>query len=94
MTEKERNPNETFTCSSCPVALRGVFAAWSCIFSCAESRQTPATLDAVLKKMDAMAANFTSAQADFEWDIYQKVIDEVDDVETGTIYYRRTGKGD
>jgi outer membrane lipoprotein-sorting protein len=50
-------------------------------------------LEAVLKKMDVVAANFHSTQADFEWDIYQKVIDEVDDVETGTIYYRRTGKG-
>ena len=51
------------------------------------------TLDDVLKKMDSVAAGFHTAQADFEWDIYQKVIDEVDDVETGTIYYRRTSKG-
>lgn len=49
-------------------------------------------LDAVLKKMDDVAANFRSTQAEFQWDIYQKVIDEVDDVETGTIYYRRNGK--
>lgn len=52
-----------------------------------------ATLETVLKKMDAVAAKFSSAQADFEWDIYQKVIDEVDDVELGTLYYRRTSKG-
>lgn len=50
------------------------------------------TLDTVLKKMDAVAANFRSAQADFEWDNYQKVIDEMVDVETGNIYYRRAGK--
>ncbi len=49
------------------------------------------TLDSVLKKMDAVAAGFTSAQADFEWDRYEKVIDEVDDVQTGIIYYRRSG---
>lgn len=49
-------------------------------------------LDAVLKKMDAVAANFRTAQAEFEWDNYQKVIDEIIDVETGTIYYRRSGK--
>ena len=42
--------------------------------------------------MDEVAVNFRSAQADFEWDTYEKVIDEVDDVQTGTIYYRRTGK--
>lgn len=54
--------------------------------------QEPSELDSVLKKMDAAAATFRSAQADFEWDRYEKVIDEVDDYQTGTIYYRRSGK--
>src|SRR5690348_2599183 len=49
-------------------------------------------LDAVLKKMDALAATFDTAQAEFESDRYEKVIDEVDDVQKGTIYYRRVGK--
>jgi len=49
-------------------------------------------LDAVLKKMDTAAASFRSTQAEFEWDTYEKVIDEVDDVQTGTIYYRRSNK--
>jgi outer membrane lipoprotein-sorting protein len=52
----------------------------------------PADLDAVLKKMDAVAATFRSTQATFEWDTYEKVIDEVDDYETGVIYYRRSNK--
>lgn len=52
----------------------------------------PAALNSVLKKMDQVAATFRSAQAAFEWDTYEKVIDEVDDVATGVIYYRRTGK--
>ncbi|HZQ93749.1 MAG TPA: outer membrane lipoprotein-sorting protein [Candidatus Sulfotelmatobacter sp.] len=52
----------------------------------------PAALDAVLKKMDAVAANFSTAQADFEWVTYQKVIDEVVDVERGVIYYRKSNK--
>jgi len=51
-----------------------------------------AKLEAVLKKMDSVAASFRSAQAEFEWDNYQKAIDEIVDVETGTIYYRRNGK--
>lgn len=51
------------------------------------------TLESVLKKMDATAADFRTVQAALEWDTYEKVIDEVDDVETGTIYYRRTDKG-
>ena len=49
-------------------------------------------LETVLKKMDTAAASFRSTQAEFEWDTYEKVIDEVDDVQTGAIYYRRTGK--
>ncbi len=50
------------------------------------------SLDAVLKKMDTAAASFRNAQADFEWDTYQKVIDEIDEIQTGTIYYHRIGK--
>jgi hypothetical protein len=57
-----------------------------------EKAGDPAELEAVLKKMDAVAATFRSTQATFEWDTYEKVIDEVDDYETGVIYYRRTGK--
>jgi len=49
-------------------------------------------LEAVLKRMDAVSASFRTTQSEFEWDTYEKVIDEVDDVETGTIYYRRNGK--
>lgn len=49
-------------------------------------------LNTVLKKMDTAAASFRTTQAEFEWDTYEKVIDEVDDFQTGTIYYRRTGK--
>jgi outer membrane lipoprotein-sorting protein len=53
----------------------------------------PAPLEAVLKKMDSVAATFRSTQAEFEWDSYEKVIDEMDDVETGSIYYRRNDNG-
>jgi hypothetical protein len=42
--------------------------------------------------MDATAAGFRSVQADFEWDTYEKVINEIDDIQTGTVYYRRNGK--
>ena len=50
----------------------------------------PCTLECVLKKMDTAAASFRTAQADFEWDQYQKVVDETD-VQKGTVYYRRVG---
>jgi len=58
----------------------------------AQAPADSAALDAVLKKMDATAASFRATQADFEWDRYEKVIDEVDDIQSGTIYYRREGK--
>jgi outer membrane lipoprotein-sorting protein len=51
-----------------------------------------ASLESVLRKMDAVSTNFRTAQAEFEWDNYQRVIDEIVDVQTGTIYYRRENK--
>jgi outer membrane lipoprotein-sorting protein len=54
-------------------------------------QQEAPSLDSVLKKMDATAANFQATQADFVWDQYQKVVDETD-TQTGTVYYRRAGK--
>ncbi len=56
----------------------------------AQSQQAP-TLDSVLKRMDATAAHFQSAQADFVFNQYQKVVDETD-TQKGTVYYRRTGQ--
>jgi outer membrane lipoprotein-sorting protein len=52
--------------------------------------QEAPSLDSVLKKMDATAATFRSAEADFEWDQYQKVVDDTD-IQKGTVYYRRAG---
>jgi outer membrane lipoprotein-sorting protein len=52
----------------------------------------PVTLESVLKKMDETAASFRAVEADFEWDNYERVIDEVDNYQTGTVYYRRNGK--
>ena len=77
---------------SSPVAVS--FAAGILGFSAAPQPRpaNSAELESVLRKLDAVAANFRTAQADFEWDYYQKVIDEIVDVETGTIYYRRSGK--
>ena len=41
--------------------------------------------------MDSAAANFQTAQADFVWDQYQRVVDETD-TQKGTVYYRRASK--
>jgi outer membrane lipoprotein-sorting protein len=47
-------------------------------------------LEAILGSMDRAAANFHSAQTDFAWDQYQKVVDEHDQ-QKGTMYFRRQG---
>jgi outer membrane lipoprotein-sorting protein len=53
--------------------------------------QTPAgELQAVLTDMDKTSSSFRTAQADFEWDNYQKVVDETDK-QTGKVYFRREG---
>lgn len=48
-------------------------------------------LEAVLSKMDAVAATFRTAEANFNWDQYQKIVDE-HDVQAGKVYFRRAGK--
>jgi len=45
-------------------------------------------LEAVLTSMDQAAANFHTAQCDFAWDQYQKVVDD-HDYQKGTMYFRR-----
>src|SRR5271165_6477765 len=68
------------------ISIHVLFLALSLLF---QPQQAP-TLESVLKKMDDTAASFRSAQADFEWDQYQKVVDDTD-VQKGTVYYRRAG---
>jgi outer membrane lipoprotein-sorting protein len=73
-----------------PIAL-----VWTVLHPAPAPPQAPAAaspLDTVLKKMDTAAAGFRTTQAEFEWDTYEKVIDEIDDYQKGTIYYRRSGK--
>lgn len=76
------------------LTLIPIVLVWSLLHLSPVHPQTPAEspLDAVLKKMDTAAANFHTTQAEFEWDLYERVIDEVDDIQKGTIYYRRAGK--
>jgi len=68
------------------ISIQFLFLALSLLLP----QQEASSLESVLKKMDAAAASFRSAEADFEWDQYQKVVDETD-TQKGTIYYRRAG---
>lgn len=48
-------------------------------------------LEAVLTQMDQASDRFTSAEADFVWDQYQKVVDETDK-QSGHVYFVRHDK--
>lgn len=52
---------------------------------------SPATLETALTQMDQAAKGFRNASADFEWDQYQKVVNDTD-VQKGKIYFRRQGQ--
>lgn len=69
--------------------LNGMIVVLCCAFVAAQGN---ATLDKVLTQMDTAAAGFKSAQADFVWDQYTKVVDERDN-QKGTIFFRRDQKG-
>jgi outer membrane lipoprotein-sorting protein len=51
-----------------------------------------ANLPAVLKQMDAASTKFQSAEADFRWDLYQRVVRETT-TQTGTIYFLKANGG-
>lgn len=57
----------------------------------AAQKQDSSGLDSVLKKMDETSAHFQTAQADFVFQQYQKVVDDTD-TQKGTVYYRKAGK--
>ena len=53
--------------------------------------QTDPNLQKALTAMDNAAANFHSAQADFVWEQYFKVVNDHDS-QKGSVYYRKSGK--
>ncbi|MHB1857504.1 MAG: LolA family protein [Acidobacteriaceae bacterium] len=71
------------------------FAVAAAIFLCAGMgwAQAPAAsgdLNHVLAEMDASAAKFRSAQANFQWDQFEMVVQSTD-TQTGVIYYEGSG---
>ena len=47
-------------------------------------------LDAVLHQMDLAAAKFQTAEADFRWDLYERVVKQTT-TQTGIIYFQKKG---
>lgn len=52
----------------------------------------PEDLQRLLAQMNSAAKTFKTAQADFQWDSFQMVVQETD-VQKGQMYLRRTGQG-
>jgi outer membrane lipoprotein-sorting protein len=53
------------------------------------SQQSSPELDKVLDQMDKTAAVFRTTEAVFQWDQYQKVVEETD-IQKGKVYFRRS----
>jgi outer membrane lipoprotein-sorting protein len=69
------------------VVAIGVFVGAGIVMAQAPSN---ADLDKVLAQMDAAAAKFRSAQANFQWDQFERVVSSTD-TQTGVIYFLRSG---
>jgi outer membrane lipoprotein-sorting protein len=50
----------------------------------------PGHLDEVLRQMDAANLKFQSAEANFRWDLYERVVKQTT-TQTGTIYFKKQG---
>ncbi len=68
------------------LAITGVLAGLSGV-ACAQGSPQ---LTAVLAKMDAASKTFRNAQADFQWDYYQKIVHDTT-TDKGSIYFERSG---
>lgn len=71
---------------------RRYLAITATLLSCCTSAFPLVDLDSVLAKMDATAATFRSAQANFTWTMFNAVINDVAETQTGKIYFRRNNK--
>jgi outer membrane lipoprotein-sorting protein len=79
------------------ITIRRIAA--SLLFSAIIAATTPASmyaqpkpghLDAVLRQMDAASLKFQSAEANFRWDLYERVVKQTT-TQTGTIYFKKQG---
>lgn len=73
---------------NCCAALLAFLA---CLISAPANAQNDPNLQKIVNRMDAAAAEFRSAQANFVWEQYFKVVNDKD-TQKGTVYYRRSGK--
>ena len=72
------------------IAATLVFAAAALVMTPASlsAQPKPGHLDEVLRQMDAASLKFQSAEANFQWDLYEKVVKETT-TQKGTIYFKK-----
>ena len=58
--------------------------------STAFAQPKPGHIDEVMRQMDAASARFKSAEADFRWDLFERVVKQTTS-QSGTIYFQKDG---
>ncbi|HWR36060.1 MAG TPA: outer membrane lipoprotein carrier protein LolA [Clostridia bacterium] len=71
------------------IVIVTMFAFALCAAAFAQAQKS-GQLENVLNAMDRTATNFKSVETEFQWDQYQKVVDE-SDTQKGMMYFRRQG---
>jgi hypothetical protein len=67
------------------ILLTLLFAATSTI---SYAQPKPGELDAVIRQLDAASAKFRTAEADFQWDFYERVVKQTT-TQHGSIYFKK-----
>ena len=69
-----------------------LFSAMALVAAAASlhAQPKPGHLDEILRQMDAASLKFQSAEADFRWDLYERVVKQTT-TQTGTIYFKKQG---
>ena len=86
--EKGIRPHRSYVLVQRIFILCAVLLAWR--GAAVAQNASAGNLDAVLAQMDAAAQKFHSAQADFQWDQYEMVVQNTD-MQKGIIYFQRSG---
>jgi outer membrane lipoprotein-sorting protein len=73
------------------LAIVGALLAAAVALAAGAPQTSSPDLEKVLSQMDAVAASFKTAEADFVWDQYTKVVNETD-TQSGKVYFRRSSK--
>jgi outer membrane lipoprotein-sorting protein len=65
-------------------------AVLGCTSTLAFAQPKPGHVDEVLREMDAASARFKSAEADFRWELFERVVKQTT-TQSGTIYFVKDG---